>query len=157
MRQMESTITNEWEHLVQPTERQRHVCRECGRIFTRSDNLVRHTASVHGRHRHECSVCRRVYTRYDNLQKHIKKEHEVTTPATTSRKRTVPSVDHVLTDKRQKHINETDSLDTLPTDIHKIYTDTEDTPESAFPTPKSIPPHSPLTIPTNQLTRLPTY
>jgi hypothetical protein len=68
-----------------------------------------------------------VYTRYDNLQKHIKKEHAVSTSATptrtTARQRTAPSIDQVLPDKRQKQIAETDALDTLPTDIHKIYTD----------------------------------
>jgi hypothetical protein len=68
-----------------------------------------------------------VYTRSGDLVRHREREHGVAPTATSSSaSRKSPAAlsdDHDLTDKRQKQIDdETDGLDTLPTDIHKIYT-----------------------------------
>ncbi|CAB3985404.1 Zinc finger and SCAN domain-containing 22 [Paramuricea clavata] len=70
---------NDWQHDETASTEPSLCCDECGRVFTRSDNLNRHMKS-HSDKNHECSRCRKKFNRKDALNRHMKthsdKDHE---------------------------------------------------------------------------------
>jgi hypothetical protein len=68
---------NDWQN-DEPTSTEPSLCcDECGRVFTRSDNLNRHMKS-HSDKDHECSRCHKMFNRkVCNLQGYISKPSKV--------------------------------------------------------------------------------
>ena len=67
---------NDWKHDEAASTEPSLCCDECGRVFTRSDNLNRHMKS-HSDKNHECSRCRKKFNRkVCNLQGYISKHNK---------------------------------------------------------------------------------
>lgn len=50
--------------------RKSHLCRDCGKLFARSDMLTRHQLCHSGVKPYECSKCKQVFSRKDHLSTH---------------------------------------------------------------------------------------
>ena len=61
----------------------KHVCKTCGKKFTRKDSLkrhsVKHTSTTPAHEKYICEICGKEYARQDNLTRHAKK-HTGTEP-----------------------------------------------------------------------------
>ncbi|CAB3993894.1 Zinc finger and SCAN domain-containing 22, partial [Paramuricea clavata] len=62
---------NDWQHHETASTEPSLCCDECGRVFTRSDNLNRHMKS-HSDKNHECSRCHKTFNRKDALNRHMR-------------------------------------------------------------------------------------
>ncbi|CAB3996383.1 Zinc finger and SCAN domain-containing 22 [Paramuricea clavata] len=72
-------ILSEWDDWHEESEKSGLCCNDCGRVFTRSDNLNRHMKTNSDKD-HECSRCHKTFNRKDALNRHMKthsdKDHE---------------------------------------------------------------------------------
>ena len=53
-----------------------NVCNQCGKIFSSSSHLNRHTKSVHEGNKYPCDECNFAAARADTLREHIQVIHE---------------------------------------------------------------------------------
>ncbi|KAH7951580.1 hypothetical protein HPB52_010373 [Rhipicephalus sanguineus] len=59
-----------------------HECEQCGVLFTRHDNLLRHERRAHGiEKRHKCTDCGAAFDKVFLLNKHVRASHGIVQPA----------------------------------------------------------------------------
>ena len=58
-------------HVTDEESSPKATCQECGKQFTRSDNLERHLKSVHGSPTHKCVDCEQTFKCFDSFLRHL--------------------------------------------------------------------------------------